>query len=156
YGVMPAVVTDNSDPTQLGGVKIRLPHMTDDSTGPWARAAVLMAGRNYGTFFLPQVHDEGLVAFENGDPRKPHILGALWSHTNQPPDTNADGQNNKRFIKSRSGHLIRFDDTDGAEKVEIIDKSGNNTLTFDTTSNTVTIVSAKDVNINAAQGTIAL
>jgi phage protein D/phage baseplate assembly protein gpV len=156
YGVMPAVVIHNDDQTQLGQVQVQLPHMTDDSKGPWARVAVLMGGAKRGTFFLPEEGDEVLVAFENGDPSKPYVLGGLWNNVDKPPDTNAGGKNNKRFIKSRSGHLIRFDDTDGAEKVEIIDKSGNNSLTFDTTSNTITIVSAKDVNINAAQGTIAL
>ncbi len=156
YGVMPAVVIDNNDPTQLGQVKIRLPHMTDDAVGPWARVAVLMGGGNRGTFFLPEEGDEVLVAFENGDPSKPYILGGLWNNVDQPPDPNADGKNNKRLIKSRSGHLIRLDDTDGAEKVEIIDKSGNNSITFDSSSNTITITSAQDVNINAAQGTITL
>ena len=156
YGVAPAVVTHNDDPTHLGQVQIRFPHMTDDTTGPWARVAVLMGGGKRGTFFLPEEGDEVLVAFENGDPSKPYILGGLWNNTDQPPDTNADGENNKRFIKSRSGHLIRFDDTGGSEKVEIIDKTGKNSITFDSSSNTITITSAQDVTINAPQGTISL
>jgi phage protein D/phage baseplate assembly protein gpV len=156
YGVVPAVVIHNNDSTHLGKVQIRLPHMTDDSKGPWARVVALMGGGDRGTFFLPEEGDEVLVAFENGDPNKPYILGGLWSNKDKPPDTNADGKNNKRLIKSRSGHLIRLDDTDGSEKVEIIDKSGNNSVTFDTSKNTITITSAQDVNINATQGTITL
>ena len=156
YGVVPAIVTDNNDQAQLGRVRVRFLQATDDPAGLWARVAVLMGGANRGTFFLPEVGDEVLVGFESGDPNKPYILGGLWSNTDQPPDTNEDGKNNKRLIKSRSGHLIRLDDTDGSEKVEIIDKSGNNSITFDTANNTISINSAQDVNINAPQGTITL
>jgi uncharacterized protein involved in type VI secretion and phage assembly len=156
YGVVTAIVVRNDDPNQLGRVQIRLPHMSDDAKGPWARVAVLMGGKERGTFFLPEQGDEVLVAFENGDSSKPYILGGLWNSADTPPDTNADGGNNKRIIKSRSGHLVRLDDTGGSEKVEIIDKTGNNSLTFDAASNTITIASAKDVNINAPQGTITL
>jgi uncharacterized protein involved in type VI secretion and phage assembly len=155
YGVITAVVTDTKDPDQQGKVRIKLPGMTDDETGPWARVAVLMAGAGRGTFFLPEQGDEVLVAFDNGNLRVPYVVGCLWNGRDQPPETDADGANNKRFIKSRSGHVIRLDDTNGAEKVEIIDKTGNNSLTFDTASNTITITSAKDVTINAS-GTLTL
>ena len=60
------------------------------------------------------------------------------------------------MIKSRSGHLVRFDDSDGGEKIEIIDKSGENSLTIDTKSNSISIKSAKDVVIEAPQGKISL
>jgi uncharacterized protein involved in type VI secretion and phage assembly len=156
YGVVTAVVTSNQDPDQQGKVKIKLPGMTDDETGPWARVAVLMGGGGRGTFFLPEQGDEVLVAFDNGNLKLPYIIGGLWSSQDKPPDVNADGKNNKRFIKSRSGHLIRFDDTAGSEKVEIIDKSGNNSVTFDAANNSVTINSAKDITISAPNGTITL
>jgi hypothetical protein len=74
----------------------------------------------------------------------------------KPPDTNADGKNNLRFIKSRSGHLVRLDDTDGSEKIEIIDKSGNNKIVIDTSGNKITIQSDKDIDIQAPNGKITL
>jgi uncharacterized protein involved in type VI secretion and phage assembly len=156
YGVVTAVVTNNQDPDQQGKVKIKLPGMTDDETGPWARVAVLMGGANRGTFFLPEQGDEVLVAFDNGNLKLPYVIGGLWNGQDTPPDTNSDGQNNKRFIKSRSGHLIRLDDTQGSEKLEIIDKSGNNSITFDAASNTITITAAQDITISAPQGTLTL
>jgi uncharacterized protein involved in type VI secretion and phage assembly len=155
-GVVVGLVIDNQDPQGLGRVRVKLPGASDDEIGYWARLAVLMGGAQRGTFFLPEVGDEVLVAFEAGDPTRPYVLGALWNGQDRPPDTNADGANNLRFIKSRSGHLIRLDDTDGSEKVEIIDKSGNNSVTIDTASNTITITSGADLNIEAAQGTIKL
>lgn len=156
YGVFVGVVIDNKDPQGLGRVKVKFPHLSDDEIGHWARIALLMAGKERGTFFLPEVKDEVLVAFECGDITRPYVLGALWNGKDRPPDTNADGENNLRFIKSRSGHLVRFDDTEGSEKIEIIDKSGNNSITIDTTSNSITIRSAGDIHIDAEQGTIRL
>jgi uncharacterized protein involved in type VI secretion and phage assembly len=156
YGVVVGLVTDNKDPEGLGRVKVKFPSSSDDEIGYWARVAVLMAGAQRGTFFLPEVDDEVLVAFERGDVMRPYIIGALWNGKDKPPDTNSDGKNNLRFIKSRSGHLVRLDDTDGSEKIEIIDKSGSNSITIDTANNAITIKSAKDVSIEAPQGTIKL
>ncbi len=156
YGVVVGLVINNRDPQGLGRVQVKLPGVSDAEIGYWARLAVLMAGANRGTFFLPEVGDEVLVAFEAGDRTRAYVLGALWNGQDRPPDSNANGANNLRFIKSRSGHLIRLDDTDGAERVEIIDKSGRNSHTIDTASNTITITSSADVNIEAAQGTIKL
>ncbi len=156
YGVTAGIVMDNQDPDKLGRIKVRLPGRSDDEIGLWARITTLMAGAERGSFFLPEVDDEVLMIFEQGDITRPYVLGALWNGQDKPPDTNADGENNLRFIKSRSGHLIRFDDTDGAEKIEIIDKSSENHITFDTANNTITINSAQDINLEASQGTIKL
>jgi uncharacterized protein involved in type VI secretion and phage assembly len=156
YGVAVGLVIDNKDPQALGRVRLKLPALSDDEIGHWARIAVLMAGADRGTVFLPEVGDEVLVAFEHGDIARPYVLGGLWNGQDKPPETNADGKNNLRLVKSRSGHLIRLDDSDGAEKIEIVDKSGGNSITVDTANNAITITSAADVTIDAPQGTLKL
>ena len=60
------------------------------------------------------------------------------------------------MIKSRSGHVIRLTDKDGAEKIEIIDMSGKSSLVFDTAANLVKIESGQDITLSAANGTIKL
>jgi uncharacterized protein involved in type VI secretion and phage assembly len=155
-GVVVGLVLDNQDPDGLGRVKIKLPGASDEAIGHWARVAAPMAGDGRGMFFLPEKRDEVLVAFEQGDITRPYVLGALWNGIDKPPESNSDGQNNLRLIKSRSGHLVRLDDSNGAEKIEIIDKSGDNSVTIDTTSKTITIKSAQDVVIEAPQGKISL
>lgn len=128
YGVAIAQVTNNKDEKELGRIKVKFPWLSDTDESFWARVVTPMAGNGYGIYFLPQVGDEVLVAFEHGMIEFPYILGALWNGIDKPPDTNSDGENNKRIIKSRSGHIIRLDDTKGKEKIEIIDKSGNNSI----------------------------
>ncbi len=154
--VVVGLVLNNQDPDGLGRVKINLPGLSEDESGHWARLATPMAGGGRGMFFLPEKNDEVLVAFEQGDITRPYILGALWNGEDKPPQTNSDGKNNVRMIRSRSGHSVRFDDTAGTEKIEIIDKSGENNVTIDTQSNSISIKSAKDVVIEAPQGKISL
>jgi uncharacterized protein involved in type VI secretion and phage assembly len=154
--VVVGLVLDNQDPEGLGRVKINLPGLSEDESGYWARVAAPMAGGGRGMFFLPEQNDEVLVAFEQGDITRPYIVGALWNGEDKPPQSNSDGQNNVRLIRSRSGHSVRFDDSAGAEKIEIIDKSGENSLTIDTLSNSISIKSAQDVVIEAPRGKISL
>ena len=139
YGVVVGLVTNNKDPDGMGRVKVKFPWLSDQEESWWARMAVPMAGPSRGTYFLPEVDDEVLVAFEHGDVRFPYIVGAVWNGKDAPPTTNSDGKNNIRLIKSRSGHIIRLDDTDGNEKVEIIDKQGTNSITIKSSDNSITI-----------------
>jgi uncharacterized protein involved in type VI secretion and phage assembly len=139
YGVAVGIVTNNQDPDKMGRVRVKFPWLSDDQESWWARIATPMAGGKRGVYFLPEVNDEVLVAFEHGDVRFPCVVGALWNGQDAPPTTNDDGQNNIREIKSRSGHIIRLDDTNGNEKVEILDKTGNNSLTIATADNSITL-----------------
>ena len=61
-----------------------------------------------------------------------------------------------RTLKSRSGHLIRLTDTDGEEKIEIIDKSGSNSIVISSKDNTVTITAESDVTIKSSNGKLKL
>ncbi|MEW6211592.1 MAG: phage baseplate assembly protein V [Acidobacteriota bacterium] len=155
-GVVVGVVTNNQDPDGLGRVKVRFPWLSDADESEWARIAAPMAGKDRGAYFLPEVDDEVLVAFEHGDPRFPYVIGALWNGKDAPPATNDDGKNNVRVIKSRSGHVIRLNDEDGKEMIEIVDKSEKNSIVFDTAKNTITIATDKDITLAAPQGTIKL
>ena len=156
YGVVTAVVTDNKDPDALGRVKLRFPWLAEDDESAWAPVASPMAGNERGMWFLPEVDDEVLVAFLHGDLRQPFVLGALWNGKDKPPETNDDGKNDIRVIKTRSGHLLRFTDKDGGEKIELIDKGGKNSLVIDTSGDTITITSGKDIKLDAPSGKITL
>lgn len=161
FGVVTGIVTNNQDPDNLGRVKVRFPWLTgknsesDTVESYWARLATPMAGLKYGVYFLPEQDTEVLVVFEQGDVRFPYILGGLWNGKQIPPETNKDGQN-IHLIKTKSGHFIRLDDTEKAEKIEVIDSSGNNMMVIDTPTNSITISAAKDITLSAPKGTIKL
>jgi uncharacterized protein involved in type VI secretion and phage assembly len=151
-GVTVGVVTNNQDPDGLGRVKVKFPWLSDEDESNWARILTPMAGNDRGLYFLPEVDDEVLVAFEHGQADFPYVLGALWNGKDKTPESNDDGQNNMRTIKSRSGHIIRLDDTDGSEKIEILDKSGKNSFVISTADNTITVAADADITIESSSG----
>jgi len=155
-GLFVAIVTNNQDPEKLGRIRLKYPWLSDTDESDWVRVAAPMAGNDRGVFFLPEVGDEVVVGFVQGDMHVPIVLGGLWGGKDRPPATNEDGKNNLRLVKSRSGHIIRLDDTDGAEKIEVIDKSGKNSVTIDTQSNTITIKAATDLVLEADNGKVSI
>ncbi len=153
-GVVVGVVTNNQDPAGLGRVKVKFPWLSDSEESFWARVAAPMAGKGRGFYFLPEVEDEVLIAFEQGDARFPYVLGSLWNGQDKPPEDGA--VLDRRVLKSATGHAVVLDDTKDKEKIEIIDKSGKNTIVIDTAKNTITITSDKDITLSASNGTIKL
>jgi uncharacterized protein involved in type VI secretion and phage assembly len=82
--VVVGIVTQNSDPDNMGRVRVRYPALGDDIEGWWARIAAPAAGSERGLLMMPVAGDEVLVAFEHGDVRRPYVLGALWNGNDQP------------------------------------------------------------------------
>ncbi|MEE8392261.1 MAG: VgrG-related protein [Anaerolineae bacterium] len=160
YGVVTAKVTSLEDPEELGRVQVMFPWLPKykeaDLASNWARIATPMGGAERGFFFLPEVDDEVLVAFEHGDVNYPYIVGMLWNHKDKPPvgtaNILADDKKkvNQRILRSRSGHLIILDDTEGEEQIIIQDKTEKNSIVINSKENTMTINVDKDYTVIAA------
>jgi uncharacterized protein involved in type VI secretion and phage assembly len=147
-GVVVGLVTNTKDPETLGRIKVKFPWLSDTDESEWARVASPMAGKERGFFFPPEINDEVLIAFDHDDVNYPYVMGYLWNGKDKPPDDkNADGKNNLRFIRSRSGHLVQLDDTPGAEQIVIRDKTGKNELVIDSPTNTMSIKLDKDLTV---------
>ncbi len=169
-GIATAIVTNNEDPEGMGRIKITYTWDEDGYESYWARVMSFMAGDDRGGYFLPEVDDEVVVGFIGGDIEFPLILGALWNGQETPPETNDDGKNNIRKIKSRSGHELIFDDTQSSEKIEIISQSGHhitlddsaggekitmedksgNSIEMDAVTNKITLKSSMQLSIEAS------
>jgi uncharacterized protein involved in type VI secretion and phage assembly len=170
YGVVVGIVTNNKDPEKLGRVKVKYPWLSDSEESHWARMATMMAGKDRGAFYLPEVDDEVLLAFEHGDVRFPYVIGMLWNGKDTPRYDNGDGKNDQRVITSRSGHELIFNDNDqqgkvtihtkknhvitlddsaGGEKISIVDKSGSNSIEIDSVQNSIAIKSGMKLTIES-------
>jgi uncharacterized protein involved in type VI secretion and phage assembly len=121
-GVVIGIVVSLEDPDGMGRIKLSFPWMSDgEPLSNWARIAAPMAGAERGVQFMPEIDDEVLVAFDQGDLRFPFVVGFLWNGTDKPPEQEPA----RRVIKTVSGHTLTFDDTEGEEKVSIETAGGH-------------------------------
>jgi phage protein D/phage baseplate assembly protein gpV len=167
-GFVVGVVTNNKDAEgKMARVKVKFPNLPQDNgkdiESHWARIATPMAGSGRGLLWMPEVNDEVLVGFVNGDINQPYVVGALWNGQALPPAEahtapviSGSGQVEQRIFKTRVGHILMFDDTAGSAKITIIDKTTANKITIDSEQNTITVETTKDIVLKAPQGKIAL
>jgi uncharacterized protein involved in type VI secretion and phage assembly len=152
-GVVIGITEDLDDPEKLGRVRVKLPHL-GGTLSDWAWLVAPMAGKDRGLFLRPEKGDQVLLAYAQGDPRFPYVLGSLWSKTDAPPpDDGKPVDNNWRFIKSRSGHVVKLDDTKGAEKIDIVDKTGKLKITLDSAARKIEVTNeGGDIEIKSTAG----
>ena len=140
-GGMIAKVVDNVDPEGRYRVRVSFPWLADSYSkettsdgseskvqSTWARITTMMSGGDMGSFWLPEVDDEVMVQFEEGDFSRPIVMGSLWNGdakspgkiTFSPdnkeaevPNSSQGGKNDYRFLRSRSGHALGFVDKEG-------------------------------------------
>lgn len=171
FGVVPAIVTaihDDKGPKRhkLGMIQVYFPWLQTDADPkliqPWCRQAFPNGGGGDGCkptagfYSTPQIGDEVLVAFDQGDPHHPYVLGSMWNGVNRIPlpvtdKDNKDcpghhpggpthktpelgpfslggdaGKNKTYFWRSRTGNLVIMDDDQGT--VRVSDKTGNSVV----------------------------
>src|SRR6478609_7184664 len=105
-GVVVGIVKSVEDPQAEGRVRVEFPWMGGNNQGYWAPVATLMSGGGRGSWFMPELEDEVLVAFDQGDVNHPFIIGFLWNGRDRPPVTDP----HRRLIRSVNGHEIEIYD----------------------------------------------
>ncbi len=142
-GVLPAiqglqvgkVVQLQDDPNGENRILVRLPIIDNDANGVWARIATLDAGKNRGSFFLPEIDDEVVLGFLNNDPREAIVVGMLNSSAHPAPIEATDDNHEKAFV-TRSSMRIHFNDD---TKTITIDTPAGNVIKLDEDSTSITI-----------------
>jgi uncharacterized protein involved in type VI secretion and phage assembly len=177
-GIVPhaviAIVKDNVDPDELGRVQVTFPTLQDEPASYWLRVASPNAGDLRGFYSLPEIGDEVLVLFMQGSQDVGVIIGGFWNGKHKPPTEAKDGMpaasgvggslaenapkdgsgsldtNDRRFWRSRSGHLIVMDDSDGKESVQIWDGQHKLALVFDGSQGVIVLSNGTGaINIHA-------
>ncbi|SIT01531.1 Uncharacterized conserved protein, implicated in type VI secretion and phage assembly [Zobellia uliginosa] len=142
-------VLDNADPEGLGRIKVQFPWQRAMGTStPWIKMATPYSGSDKGFYFIPEKEEEVLVGFEADNPEKPFVLSAGFNSSAHSGFADAD--NNIKAIKTRSGHIIELNDTDGGESITIKDKN-ENIININTTNNDITISAHNDITVTAAE-----
>lgn len=149
-------VSDNKDPDGLHRIKVS---KTDEkeSVTDWIPVLSPYASADAGLSALPDVDDQVLVMSLDSVNKRLVALGSLWSTGAKPPktgentdaDLNGDGKNSLHFIKSRSGSMLVFDDTDGAEKIQIVASDNKSRVEFSVADKLTTLKTENDISISA-------
>ena len=115
-GLVVGIVTNIHDQESWGRVRVKFAGLAGEVESEWARVLSVGAGPSRGVVFHPEVNDEVLVGFEHGDPRRPVVLGGLFSSRSAPPWLPAQGANavDQRRLSSRLGHFIELGDGSAA------------------------------------------
>jgi|ERR1035438_6407296 hypothetical protein len=124
YGVASGRVINLLDPLTLGRVQVQLPFIDSIDLSPWARVAVPLAGPLCGFYFIPNIGDEVLVAFEQGDVGSPYVIGCLWNAMAPPPLPSPLPQIS--MIKTLAQNMIMF--TDVPPSITIMAPTGQTIL----------------------------
>lgn len=151
------------DPAGEDRIALRLPLLGAAGDGLWARLATLDAGKERGTFFRPEIGDEVVVGFLDGDPRHPVVLGMCHSSAKPAPEPPADDNHHKGYTSREKLRLLFDDDkkiirletpggnrlalTEDAKGIVLQDQNGNK-ITMDDKG--ISIESSKDLILKAS------
>jgi uncharacterized protein involved in type VI secretion and phage assembly len=113
----------------VGKIKVNFPWLDPNHESDWIRVATMMSGDNRGSFFMPELKDEVLIGFDQGNPRVPYVVGYMWNGKDAPPGADV----RDRRITSKNGHSIRFLDSTpsgGSLGAIVIQDAHKNTITM--------------------------
>lgn len=143
-----ATVKENNDPEGLTRIRVQFPWQRQlGELTPWIRMVSPYGGAEKGFHFIPEIDEEVLIGFEGGNAELPYVLGSLYNGNAKPENWKTD-TNDIKAIRTRSGHTIELNDTDGEEKINIYDNEGS-IITFDTQKKSLFISAAENIEFNA-------
>lgn len=120
FGVVLGVVTSNyasGAPGKMPGrVCVEIPVRDSEANElKWARVAMAASGKKWGHYFLPEVGDQVLLAFENGSIERPYVIGCIPRDANKFLTDSADSENRYKRIVTRNGSTLQFEDVTPGE-----------------------------------------
>ena len=178
-----AIVLDNNDPMKQGRVKVTFKwDCTSNDPTEWLRVVSPNAGKgdtgdNRGFMVVPEVGDQVLVGFEEGNIARPLILGCVYHGKN----VNSGGfvNSNTKALNSRKGSTLTFDDgshalnlqTTSANALQIMEQSGalsltaaqnvthqsgKNTIVVQSGDNSITLTADTTITLKSGKGSITI
>ncbi|MCG8478762.1 MAG: phage baseplate assembly protein V [Spirochaetales bacterium] len=117
------IVSDNRDPDGLGRVKVSLPYLMKNGTTHWIQMARMYSSAQTGTWYLPEIGDQVVIAFHGNDTSFPVVIGGVYTPRHAPPVAE-NPENNLKVITTKSGLRVEMNDTAGEERIVLSAKEG--------------------------------
>ncbi|OUJ74793.1 type VI secretion system Vgr family protein [Hymenobacter crusticola] len=147
-------VMDNKDPKKLGRVQVQLQWMKTSEKTPWLRVLAPHYGldakqeKSRGFLFVPEVEDQVMVGFQNGDPERPFVFGAMPHGKNAAVADPAK----EHHLSVSSGTTITFLDTQTKHELHLqVDDKNLITIVVDNGQGTITLNASKSLVLKATQ-----
>ena len=146
-------------PDKHGRIKVQFPWdrygKNDQTSSCWIRVVQSAAGPGFGAQFIPRVGHEVMVAFIEGDPDRPLVMGTVYNGSNPPP-YGLPGNKTQSGLKTRSSpgggasnaNEIRLEDKKGAEEFYVQAEKDRKVLVKNCNSETVGVNETLDVGKN--------
>lgn len=151
-----ARVKDNEDPNNLGRVRVQFDwqaQLDDSMMTPWLRMAQPYAGGDKGFSFIPEIDEEVMVDFEEGNAERPYVKGTLYNGVGDPDSAwlpNNNSSNQIKAIRTRNGHTIEIHDEGNDGYIRIYDNEKENyILTFSTDEKLIKLESTGNIELCA-------
>lgn len=151
FGVMTGIVAKNYDADMPGRVCVTIPVRDAEANElQWARVAMPSSGKKWGHYFLPEVGDQVLLAFEQGNIEKPYVIGCIPKDANRFLTQSVDENNQYKRIVTKNGNTILFEDNPDGEgekdKIEIYTAKEAYKINLDNERQRITIGDKNDKN----------
>ena len=164
FGVVVGIVAKNYNKDMPGRVCVTVPVRDSEANElKWARVACMSGGEKWGQYFLPEIGDQVLLVFENGNIEKPYVIGCIPKDDSQFTARTADEKNQIKMIQTRNGSRLEFFDNregDGSrDRISIITASEVFSLVLDNEKKTVTLSDKEgknSVTMNSGNGGVDL
>jgi uncharacterized protein involved in type VI secretion and phage assembly len=150
YGKYRGMVVDNNDPQQKGRLKVHVPEVLGDVDSGWALPCAPYAGDGSGQYCVPEPSAGVWIEFEAGDPSRPIWSGCWWGDGQVPADNGGQsGAPSLRIIRSEQGLMLTFDDS--SQVITVSDGRGRNLLEIQVTAGLITVKSTTKAIVEAPQ-----
>jgi uncharacterized protein involved in type VI secretion and phage assembly len=154
-GTQRAVVKDNKDPEKLGRIRVQFlwqKEQDEEMLTPWIRIAQPHGGGDKGFYFIPEIEEEVMVGFENGNAEKPYVIGTLFHGKQKPAEYDGIDDNVTKYIRTKNGHRILFVDKGDKGRIEITDGNDDDfkySIILDTDEKLIQLKSAGSIRMYA-------
>ncbi|GAA5089364.1 hypothetical protein GCM10023210_14100 [Chryseobacterium ginsengisoli] len=137
-----ATVVQNDNPQ--GMIKIQFPWQKKKGlTTPWLRVVTPYAGKGKGMHIIPEVGEEVVVGFDNGNAERPFVFGAMF---NGEASAGLGGAGNfMKGLQTPTGSRLHMNDKDGSLHMQ---DNGGVSMKFDGGGNASTIAKSNH-HVNA-------
>jgi type VI secretion system secreted protein VgrG len=163
HGLQTALVIDESPsgnteeiwPDKYGRVLVRFPWDRDAKNACWLRVVQPWGGKSWGQQWLPRTGDEVAVAFLEGDPDCPVVVGSVYNAQNMPVFTLPDNKTQSGILThstpgggSSNYNMLRLEDKIGKEEIYIQAEKDWNSLIKNNETRTVKNDRTTTIHVN--------